>query len=181
MARIGFEGLAGSNEENEVPEGYAGLIWGETRVAGRHFSQGLGGGFDAVRHGEDVAYTTEGMAGIAAATEEGSFTLKSGHFAAGSVSNLTVTFQSFIDGVLVGEKTVTLDQEDTVIDFGRRFKNVDVVGISAESDEVAFDNLAIRVHDGAAAAAPPVSDAEAAYISEALGSFPPLSSLADLA
>lgn len=144
---IDFEGLAGNNENVEVPDGYAGLAWAFAHVGGKNVAASLGRGYEAVRHGQDVAFTTEGLAGLAI-EDPGTFSLKGGHFAAGATNNVEVTFQSFLDGALVGSKTVTLDQEDTVIGFGKRFKHIDVVTITASAD-IAFDNLEVTVQPAA--------------------------------
>jgi hypothetical protein len=170
MPVIGFEGLARRNETVDVPVDYAGLGWEFARAAGTNAAASLDDGFAAALHGKAVGLTTDGMAGLAI-LEPGVFSLKSGHFAAGTTNNVAVTFSSFRDGVFVGSKAVVLDREDTVITFGHRFKNVDVVTISAGSD-IAFDNLSLAIHPdgtGDAPAAPyAMSPLEAALIEEAL-------------
>lgn len=153
---ITFEGLAGRKKIRDIPPGYDGFNWDAILVAGKNINKGDPDGFEAVVHGIDAANTLETAQNTSHgsfSSVNGQFSLKKGHFASMWNIALQVTFSGYRSGVLVGQKTVSMDQADTVVEFDDTFKNIDTVAIDGSGGtqgtgegsgyNVAMDNLVV--------------------------------------
>jgi hypothetical protein len=98
--RITFEGLVGRHEQRPIP-GYDGFGWGSAIWA---IGKGLyrdQPGFQSVVHGKVAAANLQGIGEIGR-DDESRFTFKSGHFAAFGDGPVPVTFNAYLQGVLLG-------------------------------------------------------------------------------
>jgi hypothetical protein len=141
MTNVGFEGLVGPDDFGTVPNGYAGLEWTNFGVLGKGLIHDAypHGGYRNVVHQQAVAYLypPEGTdCDSAISLTDGTFTLKSGIFAAAWNEGEEVTFKAYLDGVLVGRKTVVLDETAIQISFGAKFAHIDAVRIQSSGGTV---------------------------------------------
>lgn len=140
---ITFEGLCAPDWWiNNIADGYDGFRWAHIGAIGKDYTHDSG--YEAVVHGSVAGYSwPQKTARFSSGTP---FSLLSGHFAA-AWHPLQVSFTAYRDGVLMGTKTVSLDQTDTKVLFDESFAHIDTVKISASrefhADQVAFDNLKV--------------------------------------
>jgi hypothetical protein len=142
--RITFE-ICGRRCLKPVPNGYDGLNWSEVFAVGMHSNSGEG--FQSVIRGKvaaDLESQGDGVEG-SFSVSNGTFSLKSGHFAAATNASEQTTFSAYRRGVLVGTKQVILDPVDTLVKFDKTFSHVDSVVIDGSGDggNVAMDNLVV--------------------------------------
>lgn len=139
---ITFEGICGKEKQKDVKGGYDGFVWSNILATGKDAEPGFEG-FAAVIHG-NVATTFAGQHG-SFYVSSGTFTLRSGHFAAFASSPEQLTIAAYRKGVKVGELDQTLQPVDTVIKFDSTFSHIDTVMITASGDgiNVAMDNLVV--------------------------------------
>jgi hypothetical protein len=135
---ITFEGLVGQHEFSDIPAGYDDLDWsGAFEVIGKGLYK-QNEGFQSVIHRKVAAANiVDPYQGIISA-ESGTFSLKSGHFAAFGSDPVPVTFSAYRQGMLVGTKSVTLQPVDTILQFDHTFAHVDRITIDGV---IALDNL----------------------------------------
>lgn len=163
MATVDFEGIAPNNSFAEVPDGYFGLDWDNFFAFGKKF---LNANFNGI--GSQHIIEGKGVGGIPGAattstisSDETTFTLKVATVASDFNNGETMTFHAFRDGSEVGIKEVVLDQNATEIHFGRNFRHIDTVTITATGGEDAtvtdggagqdcgIENLIIKVDHAA--------------------------------
>lgn len=135
---ITFEGLVGRHEFTDIPAGYDDLDWsGAFEAIGKGLYR-QNAGFQSVVHRKVAAANIvdpyQGIISI----ESGTFSLKSGHFAAFGSDPVPATFSAYRQGVLVGTKSTTLQPIDTVLQFDHTFAHVDRITIDGV---IAMDNL----------------------------------------
>jgi hypothetical protein len=134
--RVTFEGLVGRHGESEIGV-YDGFGWLNIRAIGKGLYRDQPG-FHAVLHGKVAAANLEGN-GLIGRDDGSKFTFRSGHFAAFGDGPVPVTFNAYLQGVLVGTVSMTLQPADTLVQFDRTFAHIDRFEIDGHI--VAFDNL----------------------------------------
>jgi hypothetical protein len=134
--RISFEGVVGRHEQSPLGD-YDGFGWGNIEAIGKGLDRDEPG-FQSVVHGKAAAANLQGT-GIIGRDDNSRFTLKSGHFAAFGDGPVPVTFNAYLNGVLVGTLSMTLQPADTLVQFDRTFAHIDRFEIDGHI--VAFDNL----------------------------------------
>lgn len=135
---ITFEGLVARHEFSDIPAGYDDLDWsGAFEAIGKGLYR-QNEGFQSVVHRKVAAANIvdpyQGIISI----ESGTFSLKSGHFAAFGSDPVPVTFSAYRQGVLVGTMSTTLQPVDTTLQFDHTFAHVDRITIDGV---IALDNL----------------------------------------
>jgi hypothetical protein len=161
MATVDFEGIAPNDGFAEVPDGYFGLDWSGFFAFGKKFTNmhfnGIGS--QHIIEGKGVGGIHGGATTYKISSDETTFTLKAGTFASDFNEGETFTVRAFRDGNLVGSKEVILDQNATEIRFGRAFRHIDELKMTASGGEdatvadggagedVAMENLIIKVRD----------------------------------
>jgi hypothetical protein len=136
--RVSFEGLVGKHEQSPIPDGYDGFGWSGTISA---IGKGLyrdQQGLHSVLRGKVAAANLDGN-GLIGLDDRSKFSIHSGHFAAFGNAPAPVIFNAYLDGVLVGTVSMTLQPTDTLVQFDQTFAHIDRFEIDGHI--VAFDNL----------------------------------------
>ena len=147
---ITFEDTVTKYGRAHLESGYAGLNWANVGTQNTAPESLHDSGYLAAAHGHAVAFN-EYTKVARFWSDENSFSLKSGHFAAAWNVGLTVVFDAYRDGVKVAHYKVTLDQVDTKIVFDERFAHIDKIAIhgfggtdgvgDGQGEHIAIDNL----------------------------------------
>lgn len=162
-AKFTFEGLVPSDSVGDVPTLYSGLYWSNAGVVGRAYldSRYQDDGYHSALSGDVVGWArpinTLQSEVMIIAPEGSLFTLSKGDFASAWNVGQTLTFTAYKNGLQKGVLTVTVDNVAQTIEFGRAFKNIDVLVVLGAGGEAAdpegfgsspifaFDNLKVSI------------------------------------
>src|SRR5215204_5404186 len=128
MAIITFEGLAGDNSIEEIPDGYRGLNW--KNFAADDNEVFPNNGIDSAIHSGEAAAVNGDVkkpAGFKSPDRDDDFDLNSGFFSSFNANDLKLKVFGFDDGERVAKKVFLLDPTQEFVTFGPRFNDIDEV------------------------------------------------------
>src|SRR5215204_2950900 len=142
MAFISFENIAGDGKLKKVPDGFRKLDWNNFIAVDDDYLEARIGNTNAIRTGEEVAFTVKRSTGFRSPDRDDDFDLNNGYFTSLGAEDLSFKVLGFDDGEKVATKVLTLDTEREFVRFGAQFDGIDEVRFKA-SGIFAVDDLFI--------------------------------------